>query len=95
MRLDPRAMAYTMAALWGGAVLIVGLAHIVSPDYGSAFLEMCASVYPGYQVQSNLSSVLIGTGYGLMDGAIAGWLFAWLYNRASCAVNSKECCENK
>lgn len=81
MRLDPRAMAYTVAALWGGALLSVGLAHVAWPDYGGAFLELCASIYPGYKVEGSLSSALIGTGYGLMDGAICGWLLAWLYNR--------------
>lgn len=40
-----------------------------------------ASVYPGYTGESTFGQVIVGTLYGLVDGAIAGGLLAWLYNR--------------
>ena len=81
MKLNPKALAYVSAALWGGSVLFVGLLNLAAPDYGREFLELLGSVYPGYTVDRTMPSVLIATGYGMVDGAIGGWLVGWLYNR--------------
>lgn len=51
------------------------------PPYGKAFLEVMSSVYPGYKAAGTLGSVVVGTlYYALLDGAVGGALFAWLYN---------------
>ena len=81
MRLNLRALAYASAALCGGTVLVVGLINLSSPDYGLEFLELLASVYPGYHAERSIESVLVGTGYALVEGAALGWFFGWLYNR--------------
>ena len=83
MRLDLKAMAYAGGALWGSAVLLVGLINVAQPMYGAAFLQSVVSVYPGYHATPSVGSALIGTGYALLDGAVGGWLFGWLYNRAA------------
>lgn len=80
MRLNVTALALTAGLFWGGAVLLVALANLVWPDYGRAFLDLCASIYPGYRPGAGMGSVITGTLYGLVDGAIGGALFAWLYN---------------
>ena len=80
MRLNVTALALTAGLFWGGAVLIVALANLVWPGYGRAFLDLCASIYPGYRPGFGVGSVITGTLYGLVDGAIGGALFAWLYN---------------
>ena len=80
MKLDTRALAWTMALLWGGAMLLVGISNLLVPTYGAAFLEWAASFYPGYHGPGGFGSVLVVTLYGLVDGAICGWLLAWLYN---------------
>jgi hypothetical protein len=80
MRLSITALALTAGVLWGAAILVVGLANLTWPSYGSAFLELAASVYPGYRAGSGFGSVIIGALYGLVDGAIGGAVFAWLYN---------------
>jgi hypothetical protein len=59
---------------------MVALANLIWPSYGRAFLELAASIYPGYQPGSGLGSVITGTLYGLVDGAVSGAVFAWLYN---------------
>ncbi len=80
MKLNTMALAKAGGLLWGGLVLVVGLANLVWPSYGMAFLEMAASVYPGYSAGAGFGSVVVGTLYGVLDGAIAGFLVGWLYN---------------
>ncbi len=80
MRLDVKAMGITAGLLWGGMVLTIGLAHLIWPQYGVAFLELMSSIYPGYDV-SGFGSVVVGTLYGLVDGWIGGVILAWLYNK--------------
>ena len=80
MRLNLTAMAITAGLFWGAAILIVGSANLIWPSYGRAFLDLAASVYPGYVPGSGAGSVITGTLYGLVDGAIAGAVFGWLYN---------------
>jgi hypothetical protein len=52
------------------------------PTYGIVFLQCLASIYPGYHATRTMGDILMGTGYAFVDGAIGGWLFGWLYNRA-------------
>lgn len=80
MTLSTRALAWTMALLWGGAILLVGILNLLFSGYGVAFLEWAASFYPGYAGPGGFGSVVVATLYGLVDGAICGWLLAWLYN---------------
>jgi hypothetical protein len=81
MKLSLRALVLTGALLWGGAVLLCGIANLIWPAYGVAFLQVVSSVYPGYHATRSLGSVVVGTLYALLDGALCGLLFGWLYNR--------------
>jgi len=80
MKLSMKAMGLTLGLLWGGAVLVVGLAHLVWPPYGVAFLVPVASIYPGYEI-GGFGSVVVGTFYAIFDGWIGGIILAWLYNK--------------
>jgi hypothetical protein len=80
MRLNITAMATAFGILWGAGVLIVAIANMIWPDYGQAFLQLCASIYPGYRPGTGFGSVLTGTIYALADGAVGGGIIAWLYN---------------
>ena len=81
MRLSVSALAFTAAVLWGGALLFCGIANAFWPSYGGAFLQLMASVYPGYHATGSASSIAVGTLYALLDGAVAGLLFGGIYNR--------------
>jgi hypothetical protein len=81
MKFDLRAMALAGGLFWGVAILMLALANLAWPGYGRAVLEWSASVYPGYHPGSGFGSVLIGAAYAFVDGAVAGALFGWLYNR--------------
>lgn len=80
MKLNVKALTLTAGILWGAAVFLVGIANLIWPGYGTAFLQVIASLYPGYNATSSFGSVIIGTLYALVDGAIAGLVFTWLYN---------------
>jgi hypothetical protein len=83
MRLSAKALAFAGALLWGGGILFVGLINLASPTYGADFLRVMASLYPGFDASRTAADVLIGTLYGLMDGAVCGLLGAWVYNWAA------------
>jgi hypothetical protein len=74
-----RAITVASAILWGGCMLLVGLINLADPSYGGEFLHMMSSVYPGADTARTIGRVLLGAGYGFIDGAIAGCLFAALY----------------
>ena len=80
MRFNITALAITTGLFWGAAILLVSLANLIWPEYGVALLDVAASVYPGYQAGTGIGSVIVGTLYALVDGAVAGAIFAWLYN---------------
>jgi len=80
MRLNNRSLALTFGLLWGGALFVVGLANLMEPTYGAQFLEVVASIYPGYSAAGSFGQVIVGTLYALLDGLVGGWIFAWLYN---------------
>ena len=82
MRLSVKALAIAIAVSWAAGVLLVGIAHLIWPNYGTGFLEMAASVYPGYEV-GGYGSVVVGTLYAVVDVAICGAVVAWLYNLAA------------
>lgn len=89
MKLDVKAAAMAVGLIWGVlAMFLVGLANMIWPSYGQAFLDLMASLYPGYKATASIWHVIVGTLYGLVDGAICGALFAWLYNRFV-AIGSK------
>jgi hypothetical protein len=80
MKLSIKALALTAALLWGGALLVVGIANQVCPPYGAEFLTIMGSIYPGYQPGTGITSIIVGTLYALVDGGVGGAIFAWLYN---------------
>ena len=81
MKLDVKTVAGVLALSWGIlGMFLTGLVNLIWPGYGQAFLEVMASLYPGYRATASLGQVIVGTVYGVLDGAVAGVVFAWLYN---------------
>ena len=84
-------MAVASGGLWGAAVLFVSIGNLIHPPYGGDFLAFVSSLYPWYQSQPNIPSILFGTAYAMADGACGGAIFALIYN--ACACRKK--CEGK
>lgn len=85
-KLSVKAFGIAFSILWGFAVLMVGICNFVWMGYGENFLALVSSIYPFYQLDGTLGSVVIGTAWALLDGFIGGMILAWLYN---CALKCK------
>jgi hypothetical protein len=81
MKFSVKGLALASGILWGAAILGMGLANLVWGSYGQQFLQLMASVYPGYHATRGIGEVIIGALYGFVDGLIGGAVFAWLYNQ--------------
>lgn len=80
MKLDVKAFVVTAGIFWAAAIGITGIANLICSGYGSAFLQLFASVYPGYDAAGTVADLIVGTLYALVDGAIAALIFVCIYN---------------
>jgi hypothetical protein len=80
MKFNLKALTLTAGILWAVAVLLTGIANLIWPGYGTTFLQCMSSVYPGYHATRSFGDLIVGTLYSLVDGAICGLVFGWLYN---------------
>lgn len=80
MKLNIKALVFASGIIWGAALLLTGLLNLIWSGYASTFLQVFASIYPGYDASGSAGDLLVGTLYGLVDGATFGLFFGWLYN---------------
>jgi len=88
MKLSVKSLTITAGLFCGGCVLMTGLVNLAIPSYGTVFLQCVSSIYPGFHNSRSFVDVLVGMGYGLVDGAIGGAIFAWIYNFFSAGTQS-------
>jgi hypothetical protein len=81
--LNIKAVALTTAIVWGGCLFVTGLVNLAFPSYGLAWLNLAASIYPGYHGPVGFASVLVVGSWGVVDGAAGGAIVGWLYNRVA------------
>jgi hypothetical protein len=84
MRLDVRAFALACGLLWGLGLFVLTW-WIILFDGPSSDPTFLGQIYRGYAV-TPIGSV-VGLAWALVDGAIGGAIFAWLYN-ALCGSRS-------
>lgn len=77
MKLDVKAFALTAALLWGIGLFILTW-WMIAFDGSSTEPTFLGRVYRGYTVTP--AGSFIGLIWALVDGAIGGAIFAWLYN---------------
>ena len=77
MRLNVKAFAITCALMWGLGLFLITW-WIILLDGASGEAVFISRVYRGYAI-SPFGSV-IGMAWALVDGAVGGAIFAWLYN---------------
>ncbi|MEK7407808.1 MAG: hypothetical protein AAB225_22285 [Acidobacteriota bacterium] len=79
MRLSVKGCALAAGILWALAILFLTLSSLWRG--AGEHLGLLAGVYFGYCV--SYLGCLVGLVYGFATGALAGALFAWLYNRVA------------
>ncbi len=77
MKLDVKAFAITCGLLLGLGLFFVTW-WIILLDGSSDRMTFIGQIYRGYGL--NAAGSLAGLAWGLVDGAIGGAIFAWLYN---------------
>jgi hypothetical protein len=81
MRISVLAMTLAFALVWGlYGMLGTGVLNLLWPPYGEHFLMTVSSVYPGYHATRTVGNVLVAAAYGIVDGGVAGFLIAVVYN---------------
>lgn len=75
--LDPKRLGLSGGIL-GGLCIFLKTLFSIWFDYGTQFLQVMGSVYPGYTI--TYSGSFIGLAYGFFEGFIGFFLLAWFYN---------------
>ena len=95
-RFNIAALALATGLFWGAAILIVSAAILIVsaatllwPGYGRLFLDLTGSIYPGYRHGGGSGSVIVGTLYGLVDGAAVGAVIGWMYNTLAASMKRR------
>jgi len=86
MKLNVKAFALTCGLVWGFGLLLITW-WIIAFQGSSEEPTFIGAVYRGYKV-TPLGS-LIGLVWALVDGAIGGAIFAWLYNCLAALIGGK------
>lgn len=77
MKLNVKAFAIAFGLVWGFGIFALTW-WIIAFEGATGEVTLIGHVYRGFNI-SPLGS-LIGLAWGLVDGALGGMIFAWLYN---------------
>ena len=87
MKLNVKAFALTSGLFWGFGLFLFTW-WIIALDGATGEVTLIGRIYRGYNISP--SGSIIGLLWALIDGLIAGLIFAWLYNFiSSCSSNKK------
>lgn len=78
MKIDTKRIAMTGGIIWAVALFLTTLAGVFF-GYARVFLEVVASIYPGFSI--SIAGSIIGLIYGFFDVFIGVYIFAWIYKK--------------
>lgn len=87
MKLNVKAFALACGLIWGLGLFLLTW-WLIAIEGVTEEVPFIGRIYRGYNI-SPLGSV-IGLIWALIDGAIGGAIFAWLYNLISSRTSKKE-----
>ena len=88
MKLNIKAFALACGLIWGLGVFLLTW-WIIAFDGATGEVPFIGKIYRGYTISP--AGSVIGLIWALLDGAIGGAIFAWLYNLiADRSKNAKE-----
>lgn len=76
--MNTKRAAVTGGVVWGAVMFLTTILSVYN-GYGEAFLDLMASIYPGYNV--SLGGSIIGFVYGFLDVFIGIYIIAWVYKK--------------
>lgn len=76
--LNPKKLGFA-AAILSAAVMLITTFLSITNGYGTEWLKMMQSIYPGYEISP--LGCIVGAVYGFFDGFIFFYLFGKLYNK--------------
>jgi hypothetical protein len=79
MKLQPLAFGVAIGLVWAIGVFFAGIAAMF--HWGNAFVDVLASFYLGYG--ASIVGAIIGALWAIVDGFVAGYVIAWIYNRVA------------
>ena len=78
-KFQPVPLGIAIGVLWAFYVLFVGILAMFG--WGNAVVETLASLYIGYG--ASVIGAVVGALWAFVDGFIAGYIIAWVYNLAA------------
>ena len=82
MKVNATAAGLAFGVFWAAGILGVTVIAAVTWEggagYGSVFIKLLKSVYPGYGVSAGGAAA--GAAWGFADGFVSAATLAWLYN---------------
>ena len=73
-------VALTGGIIWGGIMFITTLASVWW-GYGTDFLMVWQSIYPGFTI--SLTGSILGLIYGFLDMYVGIYIIYWVYNKVA------------
>ena len=81
MKLSPGRFGCALSTVWALCVFAAGVLNLFTKTYGTGFLKLLETVYPGYTFGKwGFGGVIVVTLYAALDAFIVGALLAWFYN---------------
>ncbi len=80
MKLCAKSLGIAAGIMWGVSMFVMTWVSMYT-GYGALWLEVMASVYPGFDI-SPVGSV-VGLIYGFLDCFIGFFIVGWIYNKVS------------
>jgi hypothetical protein len=78
-KINMKGLALALGLTWGIYVLCLG--WISCTGWGIGMVKIISSLYLGYS--SSFFGAILGGIWAFFDGAVAGIIIAWIYNRVS------------
>jgi hypothetical protein len=76
--LHPLRLGVAAGIVWSLSMFVCTILAVYT-GYSEQFLQLMASIYPGYTI--SLAGSIVGLIYGFFDAFVGFFLVAWLYNR--------------
>lgn len=79
MKWNTKRVALAGGIIWALGMFVTTIISIYTNGYAQEFLNIMASIYPGYTI--SLAGSVIGAIYGFLDVFVLVYIFTWIYKK--------------